>query len=108
MTIFLPIGGAGRVALGSQARIVLDAAPQFVVPATVSFVAAEALLTPKIVETQDEREKLMYRVKLAIDPKLLDAQSGYVKAGLTGNAYVRAAAGAPWRDDFAPKLPDAR
>jgi HlyD family secretion protein len=47
MTIFLPTGEAGRVALGSEARIVLDAIPNHVIPATVSFVAAEAQFTPK-------------------------------------------------------------
>jgi len=46
MTIFLPNPLAGRVGLGSEARIVLDAAPDYVVPATVSFVAAEAQFTP--------------------------------------------------------------
>ena len=51
MTIFLPTGQAGRVAHGSEARIVLDAAPSYVVPATVSFIAAEAQFTPKAVET---------------------------------------------------------
>ncbi|MGD5643844.1 HlyD family efflux transporter periplasmic adaptor subunit, partial [Xanthomonas citri pv. citri] len=47
MTIFLPTSDAGRVALASDARIVLDSAPEYVVPATVSFVAAEAQFTPK-------------------------------------------------------------
>jgi len=71
MTIFLPTGQAGRVELGSEARIVLDGAPEYVVPAIVSFVAAEAQFTPKYVETASEREKLMYRIKLHIDPQLL-------------------------------------
>ena len=51
--------------------------------------AGEAQFTPKTVETQNERQKLMYRVKLAIDPKLLETYRDYVKAGLTGNAYVQ-------------------
>jgi HlyD family secretion protein len=89
MTIFLPTSSAGRVALGSDARVVLDAAPNYVVPATVSFVAAEAQFTPKAVETSNEREKLMYRVKLSIDPRLLEIYRDYVKAGLTGNAFVK-------------------
>ena len=72
MTIFLPTSAAGRIAIEAEARIVLDAAPSYVFPATVSFVAAEAQFTPKTVETANEREKLMYRVKLAIDPKLLE------------------------------------
>ena len=107
MTIFLPTGQAGRLALGSEARIVLDADPAYVIPATVSFVAAEAQFTPKTVETADEREKLMYRVKLAIDPKLLETYREYVKAGLTGNAYVRLDPDAAWPTHLEPRLPDA-
>jgi HlyD family secretion protein len=106
MTIFLPTGEAGRVALGSEARLVLDAVPNAVFPATVSFVAAEAQFTPKTVETANEREKLMYRVKLAIDPKLLETYRDYVKAGLTGNAYVQVAASAVWPQQLAVRLPN--
>lgn len=60
---------------------------------------------PKAVETSDEREKLMYRVKLAIDPKLLETYRDYVRAGLTGNAYVRIDRAAEWPAELAPKLP---
>lgn len=106
MTIFLPTGESGRVALGSEARIVLDSVKDAVFPATVSFVAAEAQFTPKTVETQNERQKLMYRVKLAIAPKLLETYRDYVKAGLTGNAYVRVKPNAAWPAWLAVKLPD--
>lgn len=106
MTIFLPTGESGRVALGSQARIVLDSVPSGVFPATVSFVAAEAQFTPKTVETQNERQKLMYRVKLAIDTKLLDTYRDYVKAGLTGNAYVQVTPNAAWPVWLSIRLPD--
>jgi HlyD family secretion protein len=108
MTIFLPTSEAGRVSLGSDARIVLDAAPGYVIPASVSFVAAEAQFTPKTVETANEREKLMYRVKLAIDPRILETYRDYVKAGLTGNAYVKLRRDAAWPDRLRPRLPDAR
>jgi HlyD family secretion protein len=107
MTIFLPTPDAGRVGLGSEGRIVLDAAPDYVVPASVSFVAAEAQFTPKFVETENERNKLMYRVKLRIDPRLLQTYRDYVKAGLTGDAYVKVEAAAAWPDTLAPKLPPA-
>jgi|AraplaMF_Col_mMF_1032025.scaffolds.fasta_scaffold00177_36 HlyD family secretion protein len=107
MTIFLPTSDAGRVGLGSEGRIVLDAAPAYVVPANVSFVAAEAQFTPKFVETENEREKLMYRIKLKIDPKLLETYRDYVKAGLTGDAYVKVQADATWPGTLAPKLPPA-
>jgi HlyD family secretion protein len=106
MTIFLPTSAAGRVALESEARIVLDAAPKYVFPATVSFVAAEAQFTPKAVETANEREKLMYRVKLAIDPRLLETYRDYVKAGLTGNAYVQVTSDAAWPAHLTPRLPN--
>ena len=106
MTIFLPTGASGRVALGSQARIVLDSVQNAVFPAIVSFVAAEAQFTPKTVETQNEREKLMYRVKLAIDPKLLEIYRDYVKPGLTGNAYVQVKPNAAWPAWLSVRLPD--
>ncbi|WP_296707405.1 HlyD family efflux transporter periplasmic adaptor subunit [Rhodoblastus sp.] len=108
MTIFLPTGQAGRVELGSEARIVLDSAPEYVVPATIAFVAAEAQFTPKYVETANEREKLMYRIKLHIDPQILEAYRGYVKAGMTGNAYVIIRAGTTWPANLTPRLPDVR
>ena len=64
MTIFLPAATAGRLERRGEARIILDPVPQYVIPASVSFVAADAQFTPKTVETQEEREKLMFRVKL--------------------------------------------
>jgi HlyD family secretion protein len=106
MTIFLPTSQTGRIQLGSDARIVLDSISKYVIPATVSFVAAEAQFTPKTVETANEREKLMYRVKLRVDPKLLDTYRDYVKAGLTGNAYVKVIPSAAWPAYLAPRLPD--
>lgn len=108
MTIFLPTSQVGRVELGSEARIVLDSAPEYVVPAKVSFVAAEAQFTPKYVETVSEREKLMYRIKLHIDPQVLETYRGYVKAGMTGNAYVKVQAAATWPANLTPRLPDVR
>ncbi|ALK08902.1 HlyD family secretion protein [Blastochloris viridis] len=108
MTVFLPTAQVGKVALGSDARIILDAGPQFVIPARVSFIAAEAQFTPKAVETVTEREKLMYRLKVSIDPKLLTTYRNYVKAGLTGYAYLRIDPDAAWPASLQPKLPDVR
>jgi HlyD family secretion protein len=105
MVVFFPTAVAGRVGLDSEARIVLDAAPDFVIPAKVSFVAAEAQFTPKFVETKTERDKLTYRVKVAIDHDLLVKYRDYVKAGLTGNAYLKVDAAATWPDFLTPNLP---
>ena len=65
MTFYLPTSAAGRIALGAEARIVFDAAPEYVVPAQISYVADVAQFTPKTVETAAEREKLMFRVQRA-------------------------------------------
>lgn len=107
MTLFLPTDVAGRLKLGDEARIVLDAAPQFVIPAVVSFVAAEAQFTPKYVETAAEREKLVFRVKLKVAPELAKRHAPYVKAGLTGQGYVRGDTTQSWPDALGVKLPDA-
>lgn len=77
--LFLPTEQAGLLALGSEARLVLDAAPDLVIPANISFVASVAQFTPKTVETSDERLKLMFRVKARIPPELLAQHTGMSK-----------------------------
>lgn len=96
MTFFLPEMAAGRVALGSEVRIVLDAAPELVIPAKVSFVASTAQFTPKTVETASERQKLMFRVKAQIPPELLLKHLAQVKTGLPGVAWLRLDPQAEW------------
>lgn len=107
MTVFLPTAVAGTLQVGDEARIVLDAAPQYVVPAKVSFVAAEAQFTPKYVETDAEREKLVFRVKLQVPREVAQRYSRYVKAGLTGHGHVRTDARTPWPASLQVKLPEA-
>ncbi len=105
MTVFLPETIAGRLAVGAEARLVFDAAPQYVVPAEVTFVSAEAQFTPKTVETATEREKLVFRVKAQIDPQLLRKYQTRVKAGMPGVAYVRVDPRVQWPDRLAVRLP---
>jgi HlyD family secretion protein len=89
MDVYLPTREAGRVKIGADARIALDAVPNVAIPAKVSFVAAQAQFTPKTVETKDERDKLMFRVRVKIDPERLRARAEAVRSGLPGVAYVR-------------------
>lgn len=105
MTFFLPTAAAGKLALGDEVRLVLDAAPQYVIPAKISFVADVAQFTPKTVETAVEREKLMFRVKARIDPDLLKKHILRVKTGLPGMAYVRIDKSTPWPERLSLKLP---
>lgn len=96
MTFYLPEMAAGQVALDSEARIVLDAFPKTVIPARISFVASVAQFTPKTVETEVERQKLMFRVKANIPPEYLEDRVEYVKTGLPGLTWVKVDAGADW------------
>jgi HlyD family secretion protein len=105
MTIFLPASDAGRATLGDEARIILDPVPDYVVPARVSFVAADAQFTPKTVETKDERAKLMFRMKLKVDPVVLQNFYTRVKTGVRGMGFVRTKADVEWPADLQIKLP---
>jgi len=105
MTIYLPADQAGRLTIGDEARTILDPIPQYVLPNTVSFVAAEAQFTPKSVETTEEREKLMFRVKLQGDPKVLRQYHKFVKTGIRGLAFVRTDPKIGWPGELEVKLP---
>ncbi len=96
MTVFVPAAVAGKLEIGGEARVILDPAPEYVVPASVSFVAADAQFTPKTVETKDEREKLMFRVKLQLDADVLKQYSRRVKTGVRGLGIVRTNAATAW------------
>jgi HlyD family secretion protein len=96
ITFFLPEASAGRVAIGSEVHIVLDATPDDVIPATITFVASVAQFTPKSVETQSEREKLVFRVKARISPEILRKHASQIKSGLPGMAYVRLDPSVAW------------
>lgn len=89
MTFFLPTGQAGRVPIGAEVRLVMDALPQYVIPATASFVSSVAQFTPKTVETEEERQKLMFRIRAKIPTDLLKAHLEMVKTGVPGMAYVK-------------------
>lgn len=105
MTVFIPAKPAGRLAMGSPARLILDPVPQYVIPAKVTFVAAEAQFTPKSVETADERDNLMFRVKLTIAPELLRQHEEKVKTGVRGVVYIAVDPDVNWPEDLTIKLP---
>lgn len=105
MTIYLPANQAGNLTLGDEARTILDPLPQYVLPNTISFVATEAQFTPKSVETAEEREKLMFRVKLQADPQVLSKYYRQVKTGVRGLGFVRTDPRVPWPAELTVKLP---
>ncbi len=93
LTVFLPESTAGKVAVGDEARIRLDARPDVVLPARVTFVSPSAQFTPRQVETAEERQKLTFRAKLTIPAESLEA---WVKPGMPGMGYVRTDRRQPW------------
>ena len=105
LTFFLADAMAGKIAIGAEVHLVLDAAPQNVIPATVSFVATVAQFTPKTVETPDERQKLMFRVKAQISRKLLQKNLKEIKTGLPGVAWIKLDPAAKWPANLEIKVP---
>jgi HlyD family secretion protein len=100
ISIYLPTDQAGNVRIGSPARILLDAMPDGPIPARVVFVAPRSQFTPKEVETRNEREKLMFRVKVQVAPEWLAAHADMAKPGMPGLAYVQTADDAVWPEDL--------
>jgi HlyD family secretion protein len=96
MYVFLPANVSGKVALGSEARIVLDAIPEYPLRAVISFVSPSAQFTPKTVETAEERHNLSFRVKLQLDKERLRNYERLVKVGIPGMGYVRFDMNAAW------------
>ncbi|MFM7184989.1 MAG: HlyD family secretion protein [Planctomycetota bacterium] len=105
MEIFLPAQDAGRVRIGADARIRLDARPEYAARAKVSFVSPEAQFTPKQVETRNERDKLMFRVKLQVPPELIAPYIERVKTGLRGVGFVKLDDAVPWPADLDRPFP---
>jgi len=96
MNVYLSEQYAGVIPLGGDARVVLDAIPDKQFPATVAYVSEKAQFTPKEVEATEEREKLVFRVKVSLqefdDPRL--------KPGMPGVAYIRLNPSAKWTELF--------
>jgi HlyD family secretion protein len=107
MYIFLPEKVTGKLRLGSEARIVLDSAPQYPIRAVVSYISPTAQFTPKTVETAEERHNLTFRVKLQIPRERLQQYEALVKAGVPGMGYVRFNDGTQWPAKLQPpaKIP---
>jgi HlyD family secretion protein len=57
----------GKVKLGSKAKVTTDSYPGKTYHGTVTFIASEAEFTPKQIQTQQERVKLVYRIKIEVE-----------------------------------------
>ena len=57
----------GRVKLGSKAKVITDSYAGRTYWGRVTFISSEAEFTPKQIQTQQERVKLVYRIKIEVD-----------------------------------------
>jgi len=107
MYVFFPTMVVGRLSVGGEARIVLDAFAGYPIKAFVSFVSPSAQFTPKTVETEQERHNLTFRVKLQLDRDRLRQVEPFVKVGIPGMGYVRYDTNSEWPPMLEVKpLPD--
>jgi HlyD family secretion protein len=73
----------GRVSLGMPAQVTVDSFPNRPFPGRVTFIAEKAEFTPKNIQTQDERVKLVYRVKIE-----LENPDHILKAGMPADGVI--------------------
>jgi len=57
----------GKVKLGCKVRVTTDSYPGKVYNGRVTFINSQAEFTPKQIQTQQERVKLVYRVKIEVE-----------------------------------------
>jgi len=73
----------GRVALGMKAQVTIDSFPTQPFDGRVTFISEKSEFTPKNIQTQDERVKLVYRVKIE-----LDNRDQALKPGMPADAVI--------------------
>lgn len=105
MELFLPAHTIGQLRMQDEARIILDVAQDYVIPAHITFIAADAQFTPKQVETREARADLIFRIKISIDEALLQQYQDVVKTGVRGIGWVRTDHQANWPDNLQVRLP---
>lgn len=89
--VYIPEREIGRIRLGNPARIAVDAFRNRAFEGKVTEVAQQAEFTPKDVHMKDEREKLVFGVKVAIDNP-----DGLLKPGMFADVKIRVDSNAAW------------
>jgi len=80
---YIPEAELGRVKVGQRARVTTDTWPGRVYEGRVGFISSEAEFTPKNVQTEKERVKLVYRIKIFLaNPKM------ELKPGMPADAVI--------------------
>lgn len=105
MTVLLPGEQAQRITVGSEARLLLDAARHSVFPGVVASVEPQAEFAAKKADAQREKEQSMFRVSIKINARLIEQHLKKIKTGLTGVVYMRLDPYASWPEFLQIKSP---
>jgi HlyD family secretion protein len=87
--VYMPENQIGKVQLGAPARIKIDTFPDREFTGRVSYVSSQAEFTPKNVQTQEERVKLVFAVNVTVDNP-----EGALKPGMPADVSIAARDGA--------------
>lgn len=73
---YIPESDLGRIVVGSRARVTFDSWPGRAFEGRVSFISSQAEFTPKNVQTEKERVKLVYRIKITLANSKMELKPG--------------------------------
>lgn len=83
LKVYIPEPQIGKIRLGDSARVYVDAFPGRPFPAKVLEINNQAEFTPKDVQTREERVKLVFAVKLAVENP-----DGLLKPGMPADGTI--------------------
>ena len=83
VTAYINETDVGKVNLSQKATVKIDSFPHKSYRGWVSFISQQAEFTPKYIQTQQERVKLVYRIKVRVDNTDLE-----LKPGMPADAYI--------------------
>ncbi len=86
LRVYIPENQIGKVRLGAAAKIRIDTFPDREFDGQVSYVSSQAEFTPKNVQTQEERVKLVFAVNVTAENR-----DGTLKPGMPGDVYISTA-----------------
>jgi len=90
---YIPETELGRVKLGQRAQVTTDSHPGRVFEGKVTFISSEAEFTPKSVQTEKERVKLVYRIKISLANPGME-----LKPGMPADAEIELGSAEPGRE----------
>lgn len=85
--VYIPEKRIGMVRLGAKAKIRIDTYPDREFDGQVTYVSSQAEFTPKNVQTQEERVKLVFAVNVTAENV-----AGALKPGMPADVYIAAPA----------------